>query len=419
MTVLPRLAEWVAPRRMGTAFRWQLASSWAGQLGDGIALAAGPLLVASQTRSPALIAAAAIVQRLPTLLLGLYAGALADRVDRRRMVLVANLLRFVVLTALVGAIVTETVTIGLLLVVLFLVGTAELFADTGWRAVLPMLVARADLGLGNARLMSGFLVGNQLVGPAVGASLFALGSAVPFGVQAGALLLAAGLFTRVRLPRGDQPSRPDQHIGHDILDGLRWIWGNAPVRTLTLVILIFNVTWGAPWGVLVYWAQERVGLGDVGFGLLTTASAVGGIVSVLGYGWLEARVPLARLMKACLALEVLTHAALALTTVPWVAMVVMVVFGGYAFVWGSLSSAVRQRATPNEYQGRVGSVYWLGLIVGLLVGQFLGGLIADRFGAAAPFWFAFAGAGLTLAVVWRQLDHIAHAEAPDEAGAGV
>jgi MFS family permease len=404
---------------MGTAFRWQLASSWAGQLGDGIALAAGPLLVASQTRSPALIAAAAIVQRLPTLLLGLYAGALADRVDRRRMVLVANLLRFVVLTALVGAIVTETVTIGLLLVVLFLVGTAELFADTGWRAVLPMLVARADLGLGNARLMSGFLVGNQLVGPAVGASLFALGSAVPFGVQAGALLLAAGLFTRVRLPRGDQPSRPDQHIGHDILDGLRWIWGNAPVRTLTLVILIFNVTWGAPWGVLVYWAQERVGLGDVGFGLLTTASAVGGIVSVLGYGWLEARVPLARLMKACLALEVLTHAALALTTVPWVAMVVMVVFGGYAFVWGSLSSAVRQRATPNEYQGRVGSVYWLGLIVGLLVGQFLGGLIADRFGAAAPFWFAFAGAGLTLAVVWRQLDHIAHAEAPDEAGAGV
>jgi len=93
----------------------------------------------------------------------------------------------------------------------------------------------------------------------------------------------------------------------------------------------------------------------------------------------------------------------------------MVVFGGYAFVWGSLSSAVRQRATPNEYQGRVGSVYWLGLIVGLLLGQLLGGLIARHFGAAAPFWFAFVGAGVTLLAVWRQLDLISHAEAPEEA----
>jgi MFS family permease len=396
---------------MGTAFRWNLASSWVGQLGDGIALAAGPLLVASQTRSPTLIASAAIVQRVPGLLLSLYAGALADRVDRRRMVLLANLLRAVVLAVLVAAIVTGTISITVLLVALFAVGVAEVFADTGWRAVLPMIVAKADLGLGNARQMSGFLVANQLIGPAVGASLFALGSAVPFGVQGAAVLLAAGLFSRVRLPRSDATQeRPRQHLGRDILDGLRWIWGNAPIRTLTLVILIFNITWGAPWGVLVYWAQERLGVGDIGFGLLTPASAVGGIASVLSYGRLEARVPLARLMKVCLSLEVLTHLALALTTALWVALAIMVVFGGYAFVWGSLSSAVRQRATPDQYQGRVGSVYWLGLVVGLLVGQLLGGVIAEHLGPAAPFWFAFAGSGVTLLLVWRQLAHIAHAD---------
>ena len=413
-TVLSRLGEWVAPARMGVPFRWNLASSWAGQLGDGIALAAGPLLVASLTRDPTLIAAAAMVQNLPTLLLGLYAGAVADRVDRRRLVLAANLVRVVVLAVLVATIATGTVSIVLLLVTLFAVGVAELFADTGWRAVLPMIVPKADLGIGNARQMAGFLVANQFIGPAVGATLFALGSAVPFGVQASALLLAAALFAKVRLPREHTPTRPEQHIGHDILDGLRWIAGNAPIRTLTLVIFIFNITWGAPWGVLVYWAQERLGVGALGFGLLTTCSAVGGVTSVLLYDRLEARVPLARLMKACLTLEVLTHLALALTTVPWVAMVIMVVFGGYAFVWGSLSSAVRQRATPNEFQGRVGSVYWLGLIVGLLVGQLLGGLIARHFGAAAPFWFAFVGAGVTLLAVWRQLDLISHAEAPEE-----
>jgi MFS family permease len=408
----------VVPARLGTGFRWLLASSWASNLGDGLMMAAGPLLVASQTRDPRLIAAAAIVQQLPTLLLGLYAGAVADRVDRARLVLTANLVRVAVLAALVVAIATGTITIGLLLAVLFAVGVAELFADTGWRAVLPMIVPKADLGIGNARQMSGFLVANQLVGPAVGATLFAVGTAVPFGVQGAALLLAAGLFTRVRLPRQEGRTRPEQHIGHDILDGLRWIAGNAPIRTLTLVIFVFNVTWGAPWGVLVYWAQERLGVGAIGFGLLTTASAVGGITSVLLYDRLERRVPLAALMKVCLVLEVLTHLALAVTTVWAVALVVMVLFGAYAFVWGSLSSAVRQRATPDEYQGRVGSVYWVGLVVGLLVGQFLGGLLASHLGAAAPFWFAFLGSGVTLALVWRQLDHIAHADASEGVTSG-
>ena len=405
-----RIVDSIAPPRMGTAFRWNLGSSWAGQIGDGVALAAGPLLVASLTREPVLIAAAAMVQRLPALALGLYAGAVVDRVDRRAVVLVANLARVLVLGVLVTTILTGGISIGLLLGVLFVVGIAELFADTSWRAVLPMIVPPADLGIANARQMSGFLVANQLLGPAVGASLFALGAAVPFGMQAGALLLAAGLFTRVRLP-AEPRTRPSQHVGRDIVDGLRWIRHHAAVRTLTLVIVAFNITWGAPWGVLVYWAQERLGVDAIGFGLLTTATAAGGIVAVLSYGRLERRVPLGRLMKGCLLLEVLTHLALAVTTVWAVALAIMVVFGAYAFVWASLSSAVRQRATPSAYQGRVGSVYWVGLVGGLLIGQGLGGLIADRFGPAAPFWFAAVGAGLTLALVWRRLDSIAHADA--------
>ena len=202
---LARLLDWAAPARMGTAFRWQLSSSAAAQIGDGIALAAGPLLVASQTRNPTLIAAAAMVQQVPTLLLGLYAGAIADRVgdlvDRmEHLVLSANAVRVVILGLLVGAIATGWLSIGLLLALLFAMSVAELFADSGWRAVLPMIVPAADLGIGNARLMSTFLVGNHLIGPAVGATLFAVGHAVPFGVQLGAVLLALSLFARVRLP---------------------------------------------------------------------------------------------------------------------------------------------------------------------------------------------------------------------------
>jgi predicted MFS family arabinose efflux permease len=77
-----------------------------------------------------------------------------------------------------------------------------------------------------------------------------------------------------------------------------------------------------------------------------------------------------------------------------------------------VSQTVRMRAVPMEFQGRVGSVYVVGLFLGLVIGQALGGVIADRWGLTAPFWFAFVGSGITLALVWRQLASIAHVGEP-------
>lgn len=407
---MSRVVDAVAPPRLGRGFRWLLTSSWTSNIGDGIALAAGPLLVASQTRSAMLVALAAALQRLPWLLFGLYAGAIADRLDRRVIVVVANLLRSGVVLVLCAAIVTGWVDITVVLVTLFLYGTAEVFADTATGTLLPMVVGRADLGIGNARLQAGYLTANQLVGPPLGAFLFAAGMAWPFVVQVVCVALSVALVARIATPKGGIRDLTDTHVRRDIADGLRWIVGHAPVRTLALVILAFNITWGAAWSVLVLWSLDRLHMGEVGFGLLTTAVAAGGLVSTGCYGWLERRIPLAALMRGCLLLEVVTHLALALTTTGWVAIALMVVFGAYAFVWGTVSQAVRQRAVPQEFQGRVGSVYVVGLFLGLVVGQGLGGAIAEQWGLAAPFWFAFVGSGITLALVWRQLGHIAHAD---------
>jgi predicted MFS family arabinose efflux permease len=162
--------------------------------------------------------------------------------------------------------------------------------------------------------------------------------------------------------------------------------------------------------VLVLYATERLGMSEVGFGLLATLAAAGGLISTARYGWLEKHIPLATLMRGCLTLEVLMHLGLALNRLPWVAMVIMFGFGAYAFVWGTVSQTVRQRAVPTEFQGRVGSVYLVGVFGGLVIGQALGGLIADRWGLAAPFWFAFVGSAITLALVWRAVGHIAHAD---------
>jgi len=179
-----RLLEAVLPARMGTPFRWLVGSSWVGNLGDGIGLAAGPLLVASQTQDPVLVALAGLLQRLPWLLFGLYAGVLADRVDRRLLVIAVDLLRAAVLVVLTAALVTGVVNVPVVLVAMFLLGTAEVFVDTTSATLLPMVVDRRDLGIGNARLMTAGITMNQLVGPAVGAVLFTAGLAWPFVVQA-------------------------------------------------------------------------------------------------------------------------------------------------------------------------------------------------------------------------------------------
>ena len=404
------LVETVFPTRLGRGFRWLVASSWASNLGDGLMMAAAPLLVASQTRNPVLVATAAMASQLPWLLFGLLAGALADRLDRRVVIMTMNVVRAAVLVVLTTFVWTGHVNIWLVLVALFALGTAEVFADTTSSTLVPMLVPKPDLGIANARIMAGFLTLNQLAGPALGALLFAVGMAVPFTLQAVCIALSVLLVARIGTPRGAVREDLDSHIRQDIAEGMRWLVGNRAVRTLALVIVTFNVTWAAPWSVLVLWAQERVGVDAAGFGLLTTASAIGGLVATVSYGRLEKRVPLATLMRAALLCEVLFHLAMAFTTTYVVAVGLMVFFGAYAFVWGTLSSAVRQRAVPTELQGRVSSVYMICVMGGMLLGSFLGGLIAHQWGLTAPWWFAFAGAGLTLALVWRELGHIAHAD---------
>ena len=407
---MSRIVETLAPARLGPGFRWLLSSSWLSNTGDGIAIAAGPLLVASQTQDPFLVSLAALLQWLPPLLFGLHAGAIADRLDRRLIVVTVDLLRACVLVLVAGSIVTGTVSVAVVLVALFLVGTAEVFADNTSSTLLPMLVPRADLALANSRLQLGFITVNQLAGPPIGAALFAAGMAWPFVTQAVLVALGAVLVSRVVLPAHRRDPGRGSRMRHDIAEGFRWVRHHAAVRTLVLTIFTFNITYGAAWSVLVLYATQRLGMGAVGFGLLTTVSAVGGLAGTAAYGWITRRVSLGDIMRVGLVIETLTHLALALTTRPAVALAIFFVFGAHAFVWHTTSITVRQRAVPTELQGRVGSVNLVGVYGGLVVGSAVGGLIARQWGVTAPFWFAFVGSAVFVVLIWGQLAHIAHAD---------
>jgi predicted MFS family arabinose efflux permease len=295
---------------------------------------------------------------------------------------------------------TGTISVGVALAAVGLLATAEVFADNSTQTLTPMLVHRDDLVVANARLQTGFITMNQLAGPSVGAALFAAGRAWPFIAQA--VLVTAGvlLIARVRLPVHDRGDTRQRSVLRDVLEGMRWTWRHAAVRTLMLTILIFNFTFGAAWSVLVLYTSRQLGLGSIGYGVMTTVSALGGLLGTALYGWITRRVSL----------------ALALTRSPVVAGVIFFLFGAHAFIWGTTSTTIRQRAVPTRLQGRVGSVYGICVFGGLVVGSAIGGLLATHWGVTAPFWFGFVGSVVFVLLLWREMPHIAHdTPAPDEA----
>jgi len=409
----------IAPPRLGRSFRWLLGSSWVSNIGDGVALAAAPLLIASQTRDPFLISLAALAQRTPWLFIGLYAGVLADRVDRRRLIVIGNAVRVIVLASLTATIVVDRVDVTVVLAALFVLATAEVFVDISTGTLLPMIVTSDDLGVANSRLFFGMMTLNQLVGPALGAALFTVGSAIPFGSQAAAMALAAVLVSRIAARRPVLPdptaSSQTRSVHREIREGTQWLWAHRPMRTLTITIFTFNLAFGALIALLVLLSIERLGLGELGFGLLTSASAAGGVVGSILYVRTERAVGMVWIMRIGLVIETLTYLVFAVTTVAWIAMAMFFVFGIHAAMWGTTSTTVRHRAVPEVLQGRIGSVYLVAVQGGIALGAGLGGLISSVWGVASAYWFAFAISAVLLAAIWRELRHIAEAPAASSA----
>jgi MFS family permease len=405
-----RWAEAVVPARLGRAFPWLWGQSLVDNLADGILLAAAPLLIASLTDDPFPVAMAVFLQRLPWLLFSLVAGAVVDRVDRRRLSMVVGVVRAGIVAGLAATIATDTLTIAAVYVATFLLGTAETLADNAASTLVADTVPKVELGIANARLVASLLVTNNLVGPPVGAVLFGLGTIHPFTTYVVLMVAGVVLVSRVRLePGGATPPHERGSVRHEVVEGLRWLWHHPPVRTLALTITAFNITWGAAMAIYVLYAEERLGVGEVGFGLFLSSSAAGGIVGSAAYGRLERRFALGTLMRVGLIVETLTHLGLALTRSPVLACAVMFCFGVHASVWSTTSNTVRQRAVPRRLQGRVGSVYLLGSYGAISIGSLLGGVLAGLAGITAPIWFAFAGSAVLVLVLWRQLPLIAHA----------
>lgn len=407
-----------AHNKLPVPFRWLWAGASVSNLGDGMLLAAGPLLVTTITRDPLAVALALFAQQVPWVLFGLLAGAVVDRVDRRKLMILVNFLRMLVMAALAVVIFSGALGLPVLYGALFLLGTAETFADNASTSLIPALVPSSQLGLANSRLFGTITVSNQLAGPPLGALLFAMSHALPYAGFAVLLTLAVVLYSKVAvpLPAPGSTGPAGTSMLLEVREGLGWMRRHFAVRALAILITSFNITFGATFAMLVLYATGQLGLGDVGYGLLISASAVGGIIGSILFPCLERKFSYASLLRTGLVLETLTHVVLVLTHQAWLAMSVLFLFGVHTLVWSSVSSTVRQRAVPERLRGRVNSVYMLGGVGGIAAGALLGGVLGQLFDYRAPFWFGFVGSFIVLLLVWKPMTHIAMAGSTGDEG---
>ncbi|MGC4868743.1 MFS transporter [Micromonospora sp. DT53] len=389
--------------RLGADFTRLWTAAAVSNVGDGVTMAAGPLLVASVTDKPALIAGAVFAQQLPWLLLALISGAYVDRLDRRRMVMVVNLARAGALAGLAAAIATETVSVIIIYLVLFILGVGETLADTAMGALLPAVVAPDELAGANARLYASFTIGNQFVAKPLGAWLFVISAAVPFGVDALTFAISAALIAGIRPGPVSAKPREQTSLRAEVAAGLTWLWRHRLLRLLAVSMGLSNIAFGAAFAVFVLYCRERLGVSGVGYGFLLTAFAVGGLVGTTIAARLMRALGNATVLRAGLVVEILTHVSLAITTTPWLAAIALVVFSIHAMVWGIVVTSARQRVVPPPLRGRVGSVYALLDLGGAALGSLLGGLFASVWEITTPFWIAAAVMVTITVLAWRPL----------------
>ncbi|MDT0531690.1 MFS transporter [Micromonospora sp. DSM 115977] len=357
-------------------------------VGDGIRLAAFPLLAASLTTSPVGVAAVTAAQALPWLVTGLLAGSLADRRGARTLLAQADVARVIVLAVLVVAVATGWASLPLVLLASFLLGVGETVRDTAAQTALPGLVPDRLLERANGRLAAGEIVGNEFVGPPVGAALFVMGTALPFAANGASLALAVMLVLTLPLSLAARPPAAATQVDQGVAAGLRWLVRHRVLRTLAVVTAAVAAADSAWFAILVLYATNRLGTGTAGFGIMLAVGALGGLLGSLVADRLVAGRRHRVVLAWSLAITAGIPAVLAVTSQLWAAVLVIVVTSGSFAVLNVTAVSLRQRLVPRELLGRVVAAGRTLSFSAAAVGALLGGVLTSTIGIEAPFVFS-------------------------------
>lgn len=364
----------VTPLRSSPPFRRLFLGQTVSLVGTQVTLVAVPLQVYEMTRSSLLVGLIGVAGLAPLIVFGLYGGAIADAVDRRRLVLVTS-----TLTMSVSVVLLVQAALGLdqvwLLFVCVAVQSAAAAVDSPTRgAIIPALVPLRQLPaantLGFGAMQLGGVVGPLLAGVVVHTAGFAGGYAIDVVSFAGALYAAARL---PHLPPGDGAQRAGLR---SIMDGLRFLAGQ-PVVLMTFLVDLDAMLFASPRAVFPALAEDRYGPANAG--LLYAAASIGAVTAVLAGG------AIARVNRQGVGVIVsitlwgIAIAALGFAQSLWLAAVLLAVAGAADTVSSVYRSTMLQTATPAGMRGRLQGVFIVVVTGGPRLGDLRTGGMASAF----------------------------------------
>lgn len=370
---------------------WRLFSASAiSNLADGVFMILLPLLAVRITDSPLLIAGLGVAGRLPWLVFVLFAGALADRLDRRITMRNVELFRALVFAGLTALAVADLLSLPLLYAVALGLGVAETLFDTAAQSIMPSIVDRDQLSNANGKLYGVELVMNQFVGPPLGGLLIGISVPLALGGSAGGYLMAAVGLSLVVGRFKPERTGPKTRITADIAEGFRYLWNHRVLRTLAIMVGVMNLAATATMAVFVLYAVAPgpMGLSEPGFGLFMTTFAAGSVAGSFAAARLERRFGRVPLLFGSVAVMSLGLAVPAFTTNPFVIGVGFVMSGMFVVVWNVITVSLRQRIVPDRLLGRLNSAYRLFAWGTQPIGALLGGVVAELIGLRALFLLA-------------------------------
>jgi len=353
-----------------------VAASGLSNLADGIRIVALPLVALEVTSSPLWVAAVFAASQAPWLLVSPWAGALSDRTDRIRLARRTALLRSVLLAALAALLLFDLVPIALLVAMAFVLGSSEVLADTVSGVLIPLLVPEEKLERANSRMVLAEVLGNELVGPAIGGLLFAFAAFLPFVTNAGLLGVVFLLLTGLRPFAAPEDDELVELPTDASTRGLSIIRSSPQLRTITVSTAALAAVDGTWFSLLALVVTIELELPAAALGIVLALGAVGGLVGAAVADRLSA-VPLSTVAS-------LTFAAIAgpLVVLGWLpnrfSLVVALVVTSAAFaVWNVVMVSARQRGTKASELGRVGATHRMVVMTAALVGTLVGGFIAE------------------------------------------
>ncbi len=379
-----------------------LASTGVSVTGDGVLIAAAPLLAASLTRNPIAVSAVTAAFYLPWLLVGLAAGALVDRWARRPVLVAADLVRAVILTVLAALVYTGTVNVLFLVTAVLLVGVAQCFFDSAAQAVIPAVVGRDKEALThtNGRFWALDTVGRSLIGPPLGSTTFAVNKTLPFIGDALSFFASAVLVSR--LPRVPASEGPRESILTAVRGGVRHLARTRDLRVLAFSMGAYNFGYNLAIATFVLYAKDVLRVADAGYGVLLATMAVGGVIAGWRAASLTKRLSYRQVQAAAHLVQGLAWAGVAFAPNAVVVGILFVFLGAGSSLASVAVGSARQALTPDELLGRVVSAFRLFGLGAAGLGALAGGVVADWQGLRAPLIVAAALLILAAAPTWSR-----------------